>query len=318
MLRYPLLVIFALSLLVRLTVRDHVNGLSALYYATPLPVLAAIAFLIGLSWFERKSLKRSLLFLFVAAGALFVWGCANYHRDAHPDLPGNAHIFFWNAARGKWGINGVVNHAAAFGADAIGIVEAGIEKNGTEEAWRRGFPGKQLCTLEGDMVFITSGEAACVESGELGRGGTYNVLITNLNGNTFTTILVDIDPNPFQSRGAAFAILTRVIATHLRDNLIVMGDFNTPIDSIYFDSFRRDLVQSFEECGRGFRATWPVPLPVLTIDHLWACRSIRLSSCQVNWSRFSDHRSLIVEVDIGDTVAKNASGNASADASDRD
>ena len=299
LLRFPLLFIFVLSLLVRLTVRDHISGLSALYYATPPPVLAGLAFLIGLSWFERKSIKQCLSFLLFSAGTLLVWGWSNYHGDTHHNLPGNARLFFWNAARGKWGAGGMVRHAAAFSADAIGIVEAGIEKKGTGGAWTRGFPEKQICVLNGDMLFITSGEAACVESGELGRGGAYNVLTTNLNGNTFTTIMVDIEPNPFQSRGPAFAALTRVVEAHLQDNLIVMGDFNTPIESIYFDAFRQNLSQSFEECGSGFRATWPMPLPLLTIDHLWAGRSIRLSRCQVNWSRFSDHRSLVVEAGIG-------------------
>ena len=175
LLRFPLLFIFALSLLVRLTVRDHISGLSALYYATPPPVLAGIAFLIGLSWFERKSLKKCLSFLFVSAGTLFVWGWSNYHGDPVLSLPRNARIFFWNAARGKWGPRGMVRHAAAFNADAIGIVEAGIETKGTEGTWRRGFPEKHISVLQGDMLFITGGEAACAESGELGRGGVHTM-----------------------------------------------------------------------------------------------------------------------------------------------
>ncbi|HEV8483493.1 MAG TPA: endonuclease/exonuclease/phosphatase family protein [Blastocatellia bacterium] len=305
--RIPLVFIFALSLLVRLTVRDHISGLSTLYYATPLPVLSAIAFLIGLSWFERKSLKRSISFLLVAAGSLLVWGCANYHGDSHLDLPSNARLFFWNAARGSLGVQGMVTHAAQFSPNVIGIVEAGVEKKGTEATWRRGFPDHQICVLEGDMLFITTGESDCVETGELGPGGRYNVLITNLNGNTFTTILVDIDPNPFQSRRPAFAALTRVVDAHLQDNLIVMGDFNTPIESIYFDSFRRELIHSFEDSGSGLSATWPMPLPILTIDHLWVGRSIRLSKCRANWSHFSDHRSLTVDVDIGDLARETSS-----------
>jgi len=300
LLRIPLIFIFALSLLVRLTARDRIGGLSTLYYATPLPVLSAIAFLIGLSWFARKSIKQSVSFLLVGAGCLFVWGFANYHRESHPASPSNARLFFWNASRGTQGVEGMISHAAEFNADAIGIVESGVEKKGREAAWRRGFQDKQICVLAGDMLFITAGEADCVESGELGHGGTYNVMITNLNGNTFTTILVDIDPNPFQSRKPAFTILTKVVEAHLQDNLIVMGDFNTPIDSIYFDHFRQQLVHSFENCGRGLSATWPMPLPVLTIDHLWVGKNIRLVNCQANWSHFSDHRSLTVDVGIGD------------------
>jgi hypothetical protein len=300
--RVSLVFVFALSLLVRLTVRDHISGLSALYYATPLPVLSAIAFLIGLSWFERKSLKRSLAFLFVAAGSLFVWGFTNIHGNSHPELPGNARLFFWNAARGVLGVEGMISHASHINADVIGIVEAGVDKQGNEVAWRRGFREQQICVLKGDMLFITSGEAVCVETGELGHGGAYNVLITKLNGNTFTTILVDIDPNPFQSRARAFVALTRVVEAHLQDSLIVMGDFNTPIDSIYFDPLRRELVHSFENCGTGLSATWPMPLPILTIDHLWVGRNIRLSKCQANWSHFSDHRSLTVEVGLGEVV----------------
>ncbi|MGH7455080.1 MAG: hypothetical protein ACRENG_27240, partial [bacterium] len=60
--------------------------------------------------------------------------------------------------------------------------------------------------------------------------------------------------------------------------------------SVLFESFRQYLNHAFESGGSGFAETWPIPLPVLAIDHIWVSKKIKVISCNLNWSRLSDHR----------------------------
>ena len=43
----------------------------------------------------------------------------------------------------------------------------------------------------------------------------------------------------------------------------------------------------------GFAPTWPVPCPVLSLDHVWASRSLAVRTCEQGWSLRSDHRPVL-------------------------
>jgi endonuclease/exonuclease/phosphatase family metal-dependent hydrolase len=110
-------------------------------------------------------------------------------------------------------------------------------------------------------------------------------------------LLVDIDGDPLRSRAPAFEPLAKMIRAYSQANLIVMGDFNTPLESVLFDSFCQYLTHAFESGGHGFAKTWPIPLPVLAIDHIWVSKKIKVASCKLNWSRLSDHRSVVANIE---------------------
>jgi vancomycin resistance protein VanJ len=148
------------------------------------------------------------------------------------------------------------------------------------------------------MALITKGEILSKASGYLGRRGRYHLLEVALNGERFHVLLVDLDGDPLRSRAPAFAPLTKMIASYSNANPIVMGDFNTPLDSILFESFRQYLTHAFESGGHGFYETWPIPLPVLAIDHIWVSKKIKVASCKLNWSRLSDHRSVVANIEL--------------------
>lgn len=77
-----------------------------------------------------------------------------------------------------------------------------------------------------------------------------------------------------------------------------MGDFNTPPDSVHFKPIRQGFRNAFEIRGNGYSATWPIPLPLLTIDQIWTSHGIRVSRCECAWSWYSDHRPLLAELVI--------------------
>lgn len=153
------------------------------------------------------------------------------------------------------------------------------------------------------MALLTKGQILSKESGSLGKRGRFNLLKVALNGKLFHVLLVDIDGDPLRSRAPAFEQLAEMIRSYAYGNLIVMGDFNTPLDSVLFEPFRQYLVHAFESAGMGFSPSWPVPLPVLVIDHIWVSKSLTVVNCNLNWSRYSDHRSVVAHIESPPSAA---------------
>jgi endonuclease/exonuclease/phosphatase family metal-dependent hydrolase len=101
---------------------------------------------------------------------------------------------------------------------------------------------------------------------------------------------VDVASNPLRDRSPAFAMVEETMAPYVAGPLVVVGDFDTPRESVRFDSWRGPLVHAFEAAGSGWAPTWPVPLPVLALDHVWLSRSLTVRSCEHLWTTRSDHR----------------------------
>jgi endonuclease/exonuclease/phosphatase (EEP) superfamily protein YafD len=109
-------------------------------------------------------------------------------------------------------------------------------------------------------------------------------------GRALTVVVVHPRSTPTLPRAAAFDALEQLLAGLRGEPLVVMGDFNTPSDSVFFDPLRRDLHSAFETAGTGYAASWPMPFPVLAIDQVWASDSVRVRSCHLAGSSASDHR----------------------------
>ena len=287
--------LFICCLLLRFFVKDWIGAFAVLYYSTPLPILAIFAFGLGLIWRFSRRMRLARFYFIFALGCLSVWSYESFSLNSHAATPSNMKLFFWNAAHTKRA-DEIADYIHQFNADLIGIVEAGTKTKKVRSAWKNAFPNYNVELLEGEMALITRGEILSKESGSLGRRGRFNLLEVTLNGERFHVLLVDIDGDPLRSRAPAFASLAKMIRAYSHAKLIVMGDFNTPFDSVLFESFRQELTHAFERGGGGFAETWPVPLPVLAIDHIWVSKNINVANCNLNWSRFSDHRSVVANV----------------------
>jgi endonuclease/exonuclease/phosphatase family metal-dependent hydrolase len=84
---------------------------------------------------------------------------------------------------------------------------------------------------------------------------------------------------------------------------VIVGDFNSTGRSIGFDAvaaagtgagglgYRRAA-----EYSGGWRATWPFPLPLFDIDHVWVRRPHAVLGCELFSSRRTDHRGQFVRL----------------------
>ena len=80
-----------------------------------------------------------------------------------------------------------------------------------------------------------------------------------------------------------------------RQPLLVVGDFNTARDSLSFDPLRQRLRNSYEEAGRGWPYSWPMPLPLYAIDHCWYSTGVEIHQSHYRWSLLSDHRRQVID-----------------------
>jgi vancomycin resistance protein VanJ len=291
--RFLSAIILFFALLIRLTVRDTFFIFATFYYITPWAALFIFALLISCLYFRKKELKSAGLFGSLAILLAVMWLYTGYSKNQRGFANQPQRLMFWNAAHAKYGTVNAIEHVKSLKADVVGIAEAGR----TDEAiaqWKQAFSDRTVEVLKGEMLLLTTGTILEKESGKLARTGNYNWFKLSFGEKIFSLLLVDIDPNPSRSREPAFVALKEFIQMHKDENLIIMGDFNTPLDSVFFDSFKESFYHAFKYSGNGFAATWPEPIPVLTIDHVWFGKEFQLIESRLHQS-WSDHRSILVE-----------------------
>jgi vancomycin resistance protein VanJ len=82
--------------------------------------------------------------------------------------------------------------------------------------------------------------------------------------------------------------------------VVIMGDVNTPSDSVQFRTLRKKFRNAFETGGRGNVTTWPMPCPVLAIDHIWTSGRVEVPRAWHVSSLQSDQAAVIAELSFSE------------------
>jgi endonuclease/exonuclease/phosphatase (EEP) superfamily protein YafD len=279
-----------LAIAIRWTVRDRIPGIATLYYVTPLPALALGA-VVTAAWWLQTGRRRASTAAIAAALALAGGYVGNSWSFAGPRKTAGASIrvVFWNVAQGSWGRDRLGPELLSSDGDIIGLVEAGND----EAFWRTSLPGYQVRLLSGGILLATRGEILETQLGRL-AAGKFSCGRVSVGGREVRLVVVDIDADPMRHRGPVLEEV-RPLADRWGAQL-VMGDFNTPRDSALLGGLRSGYEHAFESAGHGLDATWPMPVPVLAIDHLWIRRDGQARLCTHQGSCASDHRRVVAEV----------------------
>jgi vancomycin resistance protein VanJ len=267
----------------------------ALRYATPWPVLAALALFAGVVWWKRRRRVAAIALTAVVVCAGLWWsGSRRSHPPAH--APGEVRLAYWNSARSPERAGLTTEYAAQLGADVLALGETGSGRGKTPRAWYERFADRSIVAMPGGMLLITRGRARLLESGLLGGSGNYGVAAVELDGAAWTFIVCDLFAQPWYPRQPAFDYIGKLIAQYRGPRLVVMGDFNTPGDAPATAVLRGSMRDAFETAGHGWAETWPVPVPLLSLDHIWLSPDLRVLRCEHGWSGLSDHRPVIATV----------------------
>ena len=285
------------GLSLRLTIGDSVPGLSAIFYATPWPVLAALAILPAFLWVRRRRWQPAGGFALVALLCGIAWARTSFRAGPVP-VPGSLRVAYWNVGRPDRERPEVLAKMSEIRADVFGLGETRRGNGPVDPSWTTGQPGKHVLPLRRHMMLSSPMPATQLHDGFLNDRGQYALTQTELRGKAVFILMVDFDAVVTISRKPAFDRMAEIIDSLGDAPLIVMGDFNTPSESVYFTPLRHRLKSAFATAGRGYSHTWPMPLPVLDLDHIWVSHHFRVVSSEHPVSFLSDHLPIVADLEL--------------------
>lgn len=292
--------------LIHWTIRDWIPGLSALFYATPPIVVSVLALGFTLIVADRaririnKSAKwANRATLLLGALLLVQWVIQDFRSGPSPQpSPDAIKVVFWNIGSGNFAsADRIGEQAQKFDADVLAFAEAYASFQ-SPTFWKQHLPEHSAIPLTGGMIVLVKGSARNVKDGKLAASGNYRRLSLDVRGHQFDVLMGDLASDPLRSRQPPLQELFRLMQSQTQVPTIVVGDFNTPPTSIWFDDWRATWSRAWDAAGSGYQPTWPQPFPVLALDHLWGNVGVTFSSCRHGWSSCSDHRPVIAEFTV--------------------
>ncbi|HBL47753.1 MAG TPA: hypothetical protein DDZ90_30645 [Planctomycetaceae bacterium] len=298
-------VFWCLAISIRFTIRDSSSAIAALiFYMSPLILLSLGAFVLCiLTW--RVHWRRIAVIWFLLSIMTGIWCWKTQFLSNINEIRTAGHdqtvtrALFWNIGDRIWGMEHVINELQQLDPDLIGLVEAGADSAEMKQFWKQSFPDHSYQVVQNGFVFLSRLPIAEISAGRLADMGHYlNLQLASDRPDIRApdVFLVDINSNVLKSRRAALNELAVQVSSLNQQPVLLLGDFNTPADSVHFDPLRKTLQNSLEVAGDGYLATWPLPVPVLDLDGIWVNRFIKLHRAENRWTWVSDHRPVYIEM----------------------
>lgn len=285
------LVLFV-GVLLHVTIRDRIDYLSTVFYALPLPVLAAIASVLAI-W---KSKRR---FALLCAMTLAVAWFTRSH-SSHAPQPGSTgkqefRALYWNLGRPKQPSGDLISMVRQLQPDVVGCGEPGPSFMAQGGDYERALPGYTCHLMPRGLFVLSKWPVKMLGRGKLDSLGAFAYFDVSAPQGEVRLVLVDVWADPLLPRRRSLEEALSYAEGGRR--CLIMGDFNTPAESVWFAPYRANMHQAIEEAGTGFRETWFWRLPLLSLDHIWAGHDWRILQAQkINrWS--SDHAAVFVRLE---------------------
>ncbi len=298
-------VFLMLALLIRCTVRDTGGIVPTLvYYMTPLILLSlGFATIFILSWRTHWYRVSLVWFIFAVITGSLCWNSQFQQNqnlsDRNEFERQTVKIVFWNIGDRLWSMDAVLAELRNLNPDLIGLVEAGAETAELKQFWLDSFPDYPDQIVKNGFVCLSRIPVSDQSTGTLSEMGRYerlSLMLDHTSQDLWTVFLVDIKSDVFKSRKEGLFELASQVSQINNQPVLVLGDFNTPSDSAHFRPLRTYLKNSFEIAGAGYKATWPLPLPVLDLDSIWVNSQVDVLYSENRWTWVSDHRPVVSEV----------------------
>lgn len=278
-----------------LTLQDRVPYLATAWYVLPLPVLFGLSIcrLVCARVLRRFAAVWGMVVLLLAG-----WTAYSTLRWHPPSTtPETIRVVCWNAGRNRreWrpACAEAINRLQP---DIVTLVEAGGDLPALRRFFAEHCPDLEVSLLRTGLVCLTRGEAGQGSLFSLSGGGACGQLSVKVRGRDVELFVVDVHSTPLLYRAEPLSKLAEKANAVRERPAIVLGDFNTPHDSVHLESLRTHYRHAFETSGHGYIGTWPVPLPVLNLDQIWTNRLVHPEACQHVWTTLSDHRLVVADV----------------------
>jgi endonuclease/exonuclease/phosphatase (EEP) superfamily protein YafD len=205
-------------------------------------------------------------------------------------------LLLWNVAGGNWRQEEISKVIESAKPEIVVLLETGGPP--MEPYWRQLFEGWHLSRFESGIVLASAFPVLKDQRIDIGSRGRCRQATVSIGGNELNLLITDIKSNPLNIRRDTLNMLAESANKLQTQYTIVLGDFNTPRDSVWFEPLRECYREAFEQSGHGWKCTWPMPFPILDLDHVWLSRRTRPLRAEHQWTLGSDHSPVIVDFSL--------------------
>ncbi len=202
-------------------------------------------------------------------------------------------ILYWNVAQNQpLPIDILAKHIKESKPEIVALVEAFEVSEEDLTLLKTTFPDYHFQVLNGEMMIGVKGTIESIFYKAEGVIFRYNYVKIKKNNLLFSVMIADVYADPLINKEIPLDIIYTAAQHHNID--ILVGDFNTPYESAYFNRFKDDFY-SFHNYSLGLTFTWPTPIALIEIDQIWINKSLQPIKLKKFSYNCSDHKLLIAE-----------------------
>lgn len=266
----------SILLVIHFVLKEGSYKASLLFYTFPLPVIIFI--ILVLSVFTIKQLRKYNVIL--ALLLLLIWCSRSFKINISEDLKEtDLEVVFWNASR-KRNFNDLFNENNAI-PDVAVLVEynqASLTKTKLK------YPDYHFYNYPIKEIGIFSKTPISIKKIMPSK---YQSTVINFEIKGINFYAVDISGSIDVPRSWELKFVEKAVTKTKKT--IVLGDFNVPLESKYLNSFKTNFKHAFVEKGNGFIETWFWNLPLLSLDHIWVSKDLKIIKTKKLGTFKSDH-----------------------------
>ncbi|WP_339893424.1 endonuclease/exonuclease/phosphatase family protein [uncultured Algibacter sp.] len=274
-LRINLIVVIAL-LLIHFVLKENNYFFSLLYYTLPLPLIIIAVVLFSI--FQSKKIRTYNLILALVLSVIW-FGRSFKINTSEAIKETDIEVVFWNATH-KREFKDVFDEVETL-PDVVVLVEYHAEELAETKL---NYPDFFFYWHSESEIGIFSKMTIDIKEVVLSEDETV-VINFFTNGINFYAIDVASSMNVYRKQQLKFVTESIKVI----ENTILLGDFNTPLESKFLNDIRTNFNQVLTEKGNGFRETWFWNIPLLSLDHIWVSKDLEIIKAEKISTFKSDH-----------------------------
>tara|TARA_R110002012_G_scaffold322083_1_gene554914 strand:- start:100131 stop:101000 length:870 start_codon:yes stop_codon:yes gene_type:complete len=269
-------IIIIVAVMIHFLLKDYFYASAIIFYAFPLPIiilLIAFSILINKKW-----CKISILCLLVLC---VIWYFKSYVSNLEHTSKNGLEIVVWNAGHNQSFEDAF--HENKQIPDVLVLIECNLK---SIQEMRNTYPNYYFHESEEEIGIFSKTPLKIISEVTSETNSTVLKFATN----NIIFYAVDLTADVFNSRKDELQFVYSNIEYH--SNSVVLGDFNTPLESFYFEDFKANYNHAFSVKGNGFKETWFWNLPLLSLDHIWVSHNLIINKTDKIQTWKSDHSML--------------------------
>ncbi|NQY28831.1 MAG: endonuclease/exonuclease/phosphatase family protein [Flavobacteriaceae bacterium] len=278
-----------ISLVNYIVFKDVIYLSSLIFYVFPLPVILGVSFL---NLMLNIKTKKKVFYAFISILILVFWMYKSYIVNHIEDVNVESEVVYWNAAKKRSFIDAFAVSETI--PDVLVLVEYDQTDKQLLNKIKSKFAKYHFKVIHGKIGVFSKCRIRNIVPIKMGNNSFMVKFKTKIKNKEFSFYAIDITANiKFFRKHMLEEAFGYVITTK---NTIIVGDFNTPYESLHFEMYRQRFKHAFTEKGNGFLETWMWNLPILSLDHVWVSKDLKLRMVNKINTWESDHAMLKIQL----------------------